>query len=127
VGVPAAPGLLCLTETNDPPLTRARIYRQEGTRLRPVFDAIVAAWANWLELTPLLQSDGSLLLSERTPHDCRGALQQSDEKAEYDLAPPSAQYLPDACARAGTYHYDHGKYRLDPTSLPSLDWEFDTE
>jgi hypothetical protein len=117
VGVPAAPGLLCLTVTPQP-LTHAHVYRQEGARLRQVFEAIIAAWANWLELTPLLEADGSLRLIDRSPGDCRAALAEASAKAQAHVAPPAAEYLPAACARVGLYRYERGQYRRDSTAKP---------
>jgi hypothetical protein len=121
VGIPPAPGLLCLTSTRTP-LTRAHIYRLQDSRLREVFVAIVATYANWLELTPLIQADGSLLLTDRCPGCCAGALAQASEKADAGVAPPSAQYLGPACAAVGSYRYENGQYLFNPPALVSRGW-----
>jgi len=112
VGIPAAPGLLCTTKATKPELTLARIYRLDGTQLREVFQAVIATYANWLELTPLLEGEGkSLVLHDRTPHSCEGALAEYHAKVDARVPPPSGELLEPACKMRGRYAYERGRYR----------------
>jgi hypothetical protein len=112
VGDPPADGVLCLKEDPRKSLRWARVYRAEAGRARLVFEAIVATWANWLELTPVLASDGTLLLHDRTAKDCYYAIVEYREKLDAQVPPPGGEWLEDACERVGKYRYEGGRYRL---------------
>lgn len=115
VGDPPADGVLCVKEQRHS-LHWARVYRAEKGRVRLVFEAIVATWANWLELTPVLAPDGTLHLHDRTATDCSGAIGQYREKLRYQVPPPGGEWLEEACSRVGKYRYERGRYR--PQSAP---------
>jgi hypothetical protein len=113
VGVPPAPGLLCLVSPENQPLTVARIYRVEAGRLTEVFDAIIGAWANWLALVPLLHEDGTVELSDQRPFQCQHAVQgEYAMKVAAGVAPPGGEYLEAGCAKVGHYRFERGRYRL---------------
>lgn len=119
VGVPAAPGLLCIAANPSPEFKLARVYRLEGTRLREVWQAIVATYANWLELTPLLSDDGATLtLHDRKPYSCERAIHEYRAKVSARVAPPSGELLEPACAKRGQYAYERGSFRFVPGTAP---------
>lgn len=121
VGVPEAPGLLCLAKSDDPPFTLARVYRLDGLLLREVWSATIRTWTNWLDLTPLLSEDGRMLvLHDRFPRACHGALREAHAKAMAHKEPPSAELLGPACAAVGEYTFERGKYRR---SSPPVDYD----
>jgi hypothetical protein len=119
VGDPPADGVLCVKE-QWPSLYWARVYRAKKGRVRPVFSAIVATWANWLELTPVVASDGTLWLHDRTATDCSSAIEQYREKLRYQVPPPGGEWLEDACSRVGQYRYERGRYRLRRAPAKSI-------
>lgn len=123
VGVPTASGLLCLTDNRNPPFTLARIYRLEGNRLRQVWQAVVRTYANWLELTPVLSDDGGLVLHDRSPGSCEGALGEYHAKLDAMKAPPSGELLGPACGKRGKYSYEQRQYRLsEPVRRRDFPW-----
>src|SRR5262249_34480846 len=85
VGVPNAPGLFCLVVipakkslAHD---RRMRLLRLEGDALVVVWDETIATYANWLELTPTISTNGATIaLHEAAPHRCDGAIHESTEK-----------------------------------------------
>jgi hypothetical protein len=127
VGVPPAPGLLCVF-TQGPPLEKlGRIYRLQGTKLERVWQATLGTEANWLELIPRLASDGSSLeLQERSAGDCERALCQYAEKAAYGIAMNFGAVLKRGCNERGVYAYRDGNFvhtqepEPGPTRLPAV-------
>lgn len=111
VGVPPAPGMLCLSRVDDPPETIATIYRLEGARLRSVWRGTIGAWANWLELVPLLSDDGATLeLRESSPGGCEAALAEHREKRSSGVAGNFGAVLDRGCALRGLHMYRDGRY-----------------
>ena len=104
VGSPPNPGLMCLRESKSPPATTAVIYRANGGKLERVWEAFIATWGNWLELTPILQKDGlTLKLNDRTPRSCAGAKHEYREKEESGIDADFGSVLFRGCAAVGTY------------------------
>jgi hypothetical protein len=95
-----------------PEFTLARVYRLEGARLREVWQATIATYANWLELTPRLADDGTLTLHDRVPYACERALAEYRAKLSARKPPPSGELLAPACRNRGKYRYEQGRYRL---------------
>lgn len=111
VGVPPAPGMLCLTRIKDPAETVARVYRLEGARLRRVWQGTIGTWANWLELVPLLSADGrTLVVHDRAPGSCEAALSEHHEKQGSGVAGNFGAVLRRGCAGLGTHVYEDGHY-----------------
>jgi hypothetical protein len=108
-----------------PELTLVRIYRLDGTQLREVFQAVIATYANWLELTPILEGEGqTLVLHDRTPRSCEGALTEYRAKLDARKPPPSGELLEPACKMRGRYAYEGGRYRLvEPVPQRRLEFE----
>ena len=124
VGEPPVDGVLCVKDDRQKSVRWARVYRAEAGRLRLVFDAIVATWANWLELTPVLASDGTLWLHDRTETACYDAIIQYREKLESQVPPPGGERLEEACGRVGKYRYEGGRYRMsEPHVRPPMFWD----
>jgi len=116
VGTPAEAGLLCVTQNRSPEFKLARIYRLEGQALRVVWEATVATYANWLDLTPLLDAEGGLVLSEGFPRSCEMAAGQAEGMGRN--GPPSTQLIRPACTKVGKYRYENHRYRLVERAPP---------
>jgi hypothetical protein len=110
VGVPPAPGLLCKTMIGDVPRIEAVLYRLDKKRLVVVWRGLVAAWANWLDLTPVLAEDGTSL----TLHDgggCLGAAREARGKERAGIGVRGlSQTLFEACRGLGTYTWNGWRY-----------------
>jgi hypothetical protein len=121
VGVPPAPGLLCERYTTRPPRTTARLYRADGARLRKAWQGPVGAWANWVELTPIVSDDGSeLQLHERRAGDCTHAWCDAVEKLSTGVHDGEfVQNLEFVCGHSGRWlWHDHSYVR--PPGQPQL-------
>jgi hypothetical protein len=119
VGVPPAPGLVCEASTNVPPRTTSRLYRLEGQRLRRVWKGTVKTYANWLELTPVLDPSGSrLVLHEASAGNCDAAQCEYSIKQQSGINAHFGDVLDEGCAQVGTYRWARDRYvrapELDP-------------
>lgn len=115
VGVPKAPGLLCLSVKQSPPESIATVYRVHSRRLEQVWHATVATWANWLELTPVLSSDGAVLeLRDRTPRACEYALKEYRAKSRSGVRPGFGEALARGCSAVGPFDWEGRRYVKRP-------------
>jgi hypothetical protein len=112
VGVPKAPGLLCKTIIGDVPRKEAVLYRLDEKRLVVVWRALVAAWANWLDLSPTLAEDGTSLTLQ-DGQDCLGAAREHRAKEADGIGVRGlTKVLFEACAGIGTYTWNGRRYVL---------------
>jgi len=130
VGVPPAPGLLCLAVFPSPYKSiasdvRARVLRLDGDRLVMVWEETVATYANWLELTPTFSSNGATLtLHDSAPHRCEGAIRESFDKDAANVGIDGlSALLVQACKQRGVYAWTGKHYARaeDPTKLAAGD------
>jgi hypothetical protein len=111
VGVPPASGLLCLEYTRSPVQTIASVYRVEGQSLKNVWMGIVATWANWLDLTPVVSDDGTVLdLRDQSPCACFSALREHHEKVMAGIDWGFGDVLARGCTSVGIYEWAQGRY-----------------
>jgi hypothetical protein len=129
VGVPPAPGILCVF-TLGPPFERlARIYRLDGARTKKVWQATIGADPTWLELVPVVAGNGSTIeVRELRGGNCERALCQYAEKEAYGILMDFGPVLTRGCKARGLYTYEGGNFvhtkgpervvpRLSPTVL----------
>jgi hypothetical protein len=115
VGVPPAPGLVCERSTTRPSKVTQRMYRLEGTRLRVVWEGVVATWANWLELTPILSDDGAeLVVHERSAGSCERAFEEYREKEASGVRADFGPVLSEGCAARGVHPWSGDRYVKSP-------------
>ena len=123
-GVPPSPGLLCLATTGDHVRSRttARLHLVRDGRLRVAWSAIVAAWANWLELVPVVSDDGQTLDLVDEPYRCRGAIAEARGKLGSGAhGPEFPALLEQACAARGRYVFRADRYLLEGGPKPLED------
>jgi hypothetical protein len=114
VGVPPAPGLLCLRTSSRPSRVQGRIYRLEGKTLHLAWQGPVATWTNWLDLTPVLSDDGATLtVRERRSGDCEAAMEEYRAKEGAGIPMDWGPVLREGCASRGIYRYDGKAYAKD--------------
>lgn len=116
VGIPPAPGVLCLFPHKWE--TCVHVYREEGPRLRLVFDEIIHGWTNWLDLYPVIEPGGEIYLAEARGFSCRQMEMQLEEKELAGVPPPGSGDLLAACSQR-SYHWSAGAYRLPPANKPA--------
>lgn len=127
VGVPKAPGLLCLSVKQSPPESIATVYRVQSRRLDLVWHATVATWANWLELTPVLSSDGAVLeLRDRTPRACEYALKEYRAKSRSGVRPGFGEALARGCSAVGPFDWKGQRYVKRPAVASDTSGQRDT-
>jgi hypothetical protein len=111
VGVPAQPGLVCLSTTHRPTRTVATIHRVEGASLAVVWQGVVGTHENWLELTPLLAPDGTQLhVHDSREGACGAALAEYSEKQQSGVHADFGDVLREGCRMRGPYVFREGRY-----------------
>lgn len=116
LGLPPAPGILCLFTHGEE--TRVHLYREEGARLRLVFDRMIRGWTNWLDLYPVADSS-KVVLAEVRGYSCSDMLEQLEEKIEAGVPPPGWENLLQACGQR-EFPWRAGAYRLPDPKGPFL-------
>jgi hypothetical protein len=111
VGVPPSPGLVCERASARPSKVVSRIFRLEGTKLRMVWEGVVATWANWLELTAILAEDGSsVTVHERRSGSCEGAFEEYRQKEESGIRADFGPMLHEGCRGRGVHAWSGDRY-----------------
>lgn len=113
VGLPGAPGVLCVAPVPHVLAQRGTVYVFAEEKLRAVWQAVIAAGSGWLSLTPVLSSDGRRLeLREPRPKTCERVLCHYEQKLAYGIDGGFGSALEDACSALGGYEFRDGKFVL---------------
>lgn len=111
VGVPPSPGLVCEQASARPSKVVSRIFRLEETKLRLVWEGVVATWANWLELTAILAEDGSsVTVYERRSGSCEAALDEYRQKEDNGIQADFGPILREGCRGRGVHAWSGNRY-----------------